>query len=201
MKLKDDFKIAITSIGVGRLPFMSSVHMARGVNTFMLDLESAIKHINSKDAETRATFSKICLKWIIKLDYMTKMSRFDQRNQASCTLSYNLVARGYFGGFNLKELVDGYSGRVPIAEQMLREQLDTLIDADRRSLDPSVTKQITFTNLFVESMSQEHRTLQQTFTSLVFNWLYYGDVGRDYLNAQSSLKRLVKPQDLHFPVI
>ena len=200
--IRSEFKIGVNTLSQKISPVASSTNLVRGVNSFSIDIKSMITFINSKDAGVRGTFSEVSLKWLIKLNYMLIQNRYDDRNRISCEMAHTLIKSGLFNGYLSEEegvtSFMGYPGFIEDADYIMKESLDVLVDPINY---PKPLEPFKFEDILVETLAREHRTLQQSFTKLALFWLYYGKVGRDFLQIQEKLKRVADPRYFSLPTI
>lgn len=122
------------------------------VNSFIIDEKGFLDALLEEEADLQNKFTKVCFAWIKKMAYFKKLNWYDERNRYSVETCYEI---NKICGERIAELVDGYNG----------EKHEYDID-DERAYEP-----VTFEIEFAEKMSRTHRTLEQSFTGLVFKWL------------------------------
>lgn len=116
------------------------------VNNMSVDLKSFVDALKVEDESVKVRFSTISLFWVKKLSYNFSQKWFDLRNKYSaetCDKIQKIL------GEDLENFHPGYPGYS----------------------DPYSEEDESFEVEFIEKMSRTHRTLQQTFSGLVFLWL------------------------------
>lgn len=122
------------------------------VNNMSCNIKEFVEAMSEQDSELKNQFTDICLCWIKKLNYFSEKKWFDLRNQYSVETANSL-------------------------NKILKVEVDAVAPDYKGSMDEynfrnEMGKGVQFETLFTERLGNTHRTLQQTFSSIVFMWLY-----------------------------
>lgn len=132
------------------------------VNNFIVDTKKFNESLKNEEEAVKVRFATISLLWIKKCNYLYLQDFYDLRNEYSVKIAseiYNLL------GDKLKDFYPEYEG---YNKEDLKSYAEKREDA-KNGVKPSPQS---FEVLFVELMARSHRTLQQTFSGMIFNWLY-----------------------------
>lgn len=121
-------------------------------NTMTFRGEGFAESMRDASDEVKALFTDISLLWLMKLNYFNDIKYFDSRNEFSVEMAVEL-----WKVFKDTPVVGTASQEII---EYTQSQSNVLLDSD-----------LDFRAGFVIYFSMEHRTLQQTFSGLVFNWL------------------------------
>lgn len=119
------------------------------VNNFTADLDGFVKALKEEDESLKVRFATISLCWIKKMNKYLEQDWYDLRNKYSIETSDKI-------------------------RKILGEELDTFYPKYNGYLDSYYREEEEdqpFEVDFVEKMARTHRTLQQTFSGMVFHWL------------------------------
>lgn len=119
------------------------------VNPFFYDREGFIERI--KEEKDKTPILNIVLLWLIKLEFLEDNNYYDERNK--CSIEAGNQLRGVL------------SDKVVYVSSLFKYK--GIIDHKDYENNNSINKEI----LFVETMGRDHRTLQQSFSSLIFETL------------------------------
>jgi hypothetical protein len=117
------------------------------INNFTADTEGFFKALKEEDELVKVRFSTISLLWLKKMNHYIEADWYDLRNKYSVETSQQLSR---ILGENLLNFQPDYTGYI-----------------DRENEEEDQTFEVDF----VEKLSRTHRTLQQTFSGMVFHWL------------------------------
>jgi hypothetical protein len=123
--------------------------MENFVNNFLVDIDGFVEALKQEEESVKIRFSTICLLWVKKLNFYKKEDWFDLRNQYSVETCEKIQ---HILGNDLESFIPEYKGYID-EEQEIENEIEN------------------FEILFVEEMGKAHRTLQQTFSGIVFRWL------------------------------
>lgn len=124
------------------------------INSFSCDKQGFIENLKLSDNNVKNRFTIISLMWIKKLNYFKEINWFDGRNEYSINTAVKIQS---VLGDDLNILINNYDGRMD--------------NDDFEYEETEEGKKVPFEWIFVEQMSRTHRTLQQTFSGIVFEWL------------------------------
>jgi hypothetical protein len=130
-------------------PISLAEKMDNFVNNFTADLDGFVDALKKEDESLKVRFATISLFWIKKMNKYLEQDWFDLRNQYSIETSDKI-------------------------RKILGESLENFHPEYTGYLDPYYREEEEdqpFEVEFVEKMARTHRTLQQTFSGLVFHWL------------------------------
>lgn len=145
-------------------PKVSAEQMDDFTNNMSADVEGFIEAMKKASEEVKTRFSTISLLWIKKMTKLHEGEWYDLRNEYSAETSVEI---SNLLGESLTAFHPEYDGYV--------ERYDK--------------KNSSFVIKFVEEKSRTHRTLQQTFSGIVFRWLaVMGDVSEDAFIQETSRK-------------
>lgn len=122
------------------------------VNNLSLDSTQFIDELMSAPKIARMRFSTFSILWLRKLLFFKEMGFFDLRNQYSVETGAKLYQQL---GELLEQFHPEYEGVVTF-EELKKEKGEGLF----------------FESIVIEHVAMDHRTLQQSFSGLVFHWLY-----------------------------
>ena len=128
------------------------------VNVMVFSPHEMAERFFEEDGRTKRKFTNLCLLWVYKLNYLAEVDtqRYDGRNKYSVdtgNLLYHEVKEYIDSMFTDKELNS-------VKKYRLNSKDEYYKDTD-----------VNFEESFVQYMSLCHRTLQQTFSGIVFHWL------------------------------
>lgn len=115
------------------------------VNNFLVDIDGFVEALKQEEESVKIRFSTICLLWVKKLNFYKKEDWFDLRNQYSVETCEKIQ---HILGNDLELFIPEYKGYIDEEQEIENFEI-----------------------LFVEEMGKAHRTLQQTFSGIVFKWL------------------------------
>ncbi len=116
------------------------------INSFCVDFKGIVSGILSSPQGIK-NMDQIAGCWIKALDMQYKETRYDDRNEYSALIGSKLIQRNYLHDF-VQEQSSGYA-----------------------PLNARLHRTYTFGMYLSDYMCREHRTLQQTFSRLVFQYL------------------------------
>lgn len=117
------------------------------VNSYSFDSAGFVKEMIAQPKKTQILFTNTCFVWIDKLSRLLKEDRYDERNKYSVETADKIKK---LLGEKLEKITAKYKGY---------------------NLSGYCDEKLPFELMFTESMSREHKTLQQSFSSIVFRWL------------------------------
>jgi len=127
--------------------------MSDFVNSFTYDQQGFIDGMKEASVELQVEYTLICLAWIKKLNYLKSVNWYDGRNEYSINVGVEIHS---LLKDELNSLLDGYNGQM--------DEMDYKYEAGKET-------PVDFKWIFVEKISRSHRTLQQSFSGIVFTWL------------------------------
>ncbi|PLS19003.1 hypothetical protein CVD28_00960 [Bacillus sp. M6-12] len=123
------------------------------VNNFSADTEGFVEAMKVEDEETKIRFATISLFWVKKLNDYLEKDWYDLRNKYSVETCQQISK---FLGEDLQSFYPEYTGH-----------LDPYYNEEEEAEEWKIEFEVNF----VEKMARTHRTLQQTFSEIVFHWL------------------------------
>lgn len=154
--------------------------MSDFVNNFVFDKKGFFEEMLRQSKDIKERFTKVCLAWIKKLNYLGYKNWYDERNKYSIltaeSIAEILKENSIFNGL-------GYNGCIKRSEVY--------------------NKNLPFEIEFAERMGEIHRTLQQSFSSIVFEWMYnlVDDVNKDYAEIGEAIKSNMDESFYRTPLI
>jgi hypothetical protein len=115
------------------------------VNKLIVDIDGFVEALKKEEESVKIRFATISLLWVKKLNFYKKEEWYDLRNEYSvetCEKIQHLL------GNDLESFMPDYQGFIDEEQEIENFEI-----------------------LFVEEMGRAHRTLQQTFSGIVFKWL------------------------------
>lgn len=139
--------------------------MSTFVNSFSIDKKGFLEGVSEN---TDALFDIIFL-WLIKLRFLKKINYYDLRNEYSVKTGAKL-AELFKEEVEAIERLYQYNGSLDYEDYESGMYWNELSDKEK---EDSEYKEIEIETeiMFVEAMSREHRTLQQSFSGLIFELL------------------------------
>lgn len=145
-------------------PATSADQMDRFTNNMSADIEGFIEAMKKAPEEVKTRFSTISLLWIKKMTKLHEGDWYDLRNEYSAKTSVEI-------------------------SNLLGDSLATFHPKYEGYVDRYSEEDFSFEVDFVEEKARTHRTLQQTFTGMVFQWLVVmGEVSGDAFIQEVSRK-------------
>lgn len=129
-------------------PTASAEQMDRFTNNLSADIEGFIEAMKEAPEEVKARFSTISILWIKKMTKLHESEAYDLRNEYSAETSVELSRLLGDALATFHPEYTGYVDRFQLTEEDFPLEVD-----------------------FVEEKARTHRTLQQTFSGMVFRWL------------------------------
>lgn len=132
--------------------------MSDFVNSYSLDTQGFIDGFKEVDTqqmnEAQKRMTEIVMLWLVKLNFFKGKNWYDLRVEYSVNIAEKLV--GLF-----KDILPTYVG----------EYSGLCSDISDYSGRPYAGIEVPFGVIFVETMGRQHRTLQQSFSSICFRWI------------------------------
>lgn len=145
-------------------PTTSAEQVDRFTNNMSADIEGFIEAMKEQSEEVKTRFSTISLLWIKKLTQLYDGGWYDLRSEYSAKTSSEI-------------------------SKLLGDSLATFHPEYQGYVDRYSEEDFSFEVDFVEEKARTHRTLQQTFSGIVFRWLaVMGDVSEDTFIQEVSEK-------------
>lgn len=136
------------------------------VNSFSFDKKGFIDGV--KEAKDKEKILDVLLLWLIKLEFLKDNKYYDARNECSIEIGVKIANELHDEVIRISDIY-GYEG-VILEEDY--EMGSYLVDIeDEGNIENYEFVPIEKEVMFVETMAREHRTLQQSFSGIVFEAL------------------------------
>lgn len=128
--------------------------MENFINIMTFDKKEFIEALKNEEPSVMTKFTVLSLLWLKKMNHYYNMEYYDERNLYAVRESHHICNQL---GEDFKNYAN-YSGYLDNAGYLKGQQADA-------------NKDFMFAIRFVEHLGRTHRTLQQKFSEIVFQWL------------------------------